>query len=160
MTHYKKGEIFTSIATDIRKRDPHQILIPVSDIICDLCWDQVTGTFTEGSRGNKCFKEKKYAITTLKYYVNKKLVQVCIRVLVNSVTCLVKKLRRSKKTSQKPGESKTILFTIFSEYLAFNNINMQYSAEPGVFAIMVGNSSRGVNLSTVTLHVMCKDNII
>lgn len=136
------------------------MLTPVSNVTCDIRGDQVTGTFTESLKGDRHFKDKKYVIAAFKDCTGEKVVQIYIRGLVSSVAQSVRVLRGFKKISLRPIETNTDSFTIFSEYLAFNNINMQYSAEPGVFAIMVGNSSRDVNLSTVTLHVMCKDNII
>ena len=136
------------------------MLTPVSNVTCDIRGDQVPGTFTESLQGDRHSKDKKYVIAAFKDCTGEKVVQIYIRGLVSSVAQSVRVLRGFKKISLRPIETNTDSFTIFSEYLAFNNINMQYSAEPGVFAIMVGNSSRDVNLSTVTLHVMCKDNII
>jgi beta-glucosidase len=88
------------------------------------------------------------------------IVQMYIRDLVSSVTRPVKELKGFKKICLDPGETITVAFTISFEHLAFTNINMEYTVEPGDFEIMVGNSSRAQDLSTVTLHVTCEDNII
>jgi beta-glucosidase len=41
-----------------------------------------------------------------------------------------------------PGETKTVALDITPESLAFYDMNMKYTVEPGEFEIMVGNSSR------------------
>ena len=39
------------------------------------------------------------------------------------------------------------------EHLSFYDVNMKYVVEPGDFEIMVGNSSRDVDLQKLILHV-------
>jgi beta-glucosidase len=80
-------------------------------------------------------------------------VQLYIRDLFSSVTRPVKELKGFIKVSLKPGESKTVALDITPESLAFYDINMNYTVEPGEFEIMVGNSSRNEDLQKVILTV-------
>ena len=53
-----------------------------------------------------------------------------------------------------PGESKTVEFVISPPvHLAFTNIDMDYTVEPGEFEIMVGNSSRDQDLIKAVLSI-------
>ena len=52
-----------------------------------------------------------------------------------------------------PGESRTIEFEITPDLLKFYDVNMKYVVEAGDFEIMVGNSSRDVDLKKVILAV-------
>jgi len=80
-------------------------------------------------------------------------VQMYIRDLVSSVTRPVKELKDFQKISLQPGETKTVALDITPELLAFYNVNMKYVVEPGEFEIMVGSSSRDVDLQKVVLTV-------
>jgi hypothetical protein len=75
--------------------------------------------------------------------------QMYARDLVSSVTRPVKEL----KVFLQPGETKTAELEITSESLAFYDIRMKYTVEPGEFEIMVGNSSRDEDLQKVVLTV-------
>ncbi|HEX9048465.1 MAG TPA: glycoside hydrolase family 3 N-terminal domain-containing protein, partial [Verrucomicrobiae bacterium] len=81
-------------------------------------------------------------------------VQLYIRDLVSSVTRPVRELKGFAKVSLKPGESRTVSLDITPESLAFYDIDMNYSVEPGEFEIMVGNSSREADLQKVVLTVI------
>lgn len=80
-------------------------------------------------------------------------VQLYIRDKVSSVTRPVKELKGFKKLWLKPGESQTVTFEITPSALAFYDIHMDYTVEPGEFDIMVGNSSNSNDLKTITLTV-------
>ncbi len=80
-------------------------------------------------------------------------VQMYIRDVVSSVTRPVKELKGFKKVSLKPGETKTVSIDIKPESLAFYDINMEYTIEPGEFEVMVGSSSRDEDLDKVLLKV-------
>jgi beta-glucosidase len=47
-----------------------------------------------------------------------------------------------------------VAFDITPEQLAFYDIHMKFTVEPGDFEIMVGNSSRDGDLQKVTLAVV------
>lgn len=81
-------------------------------------------------------------------------VQLYIKDLVSSVTRPVKELKGFSKVTLKPGESRTVALDISPESLAFYDINMQYTVEPGEFEIMVGNSSSHKDLMKTVLTVV------
>ncbi|HOP98417.1 MAG TPA: glycoside hydrolase family 3 N-terminal domain-containing protein [Verrucomicrobiota bacterium] len=80
-------------------------------------------------------------------------VQMYIRDLVSSVTRPVKELKGFKKVSLQPGQTATVALDITPESLAFYDINMKYTVEPGEFDILVGTSSRDADLQKVRLTV-------
>jgi beta-glucosidase len=80
-------------------------------------------------------------------------VQMYIRDCVSSVTRPVKELRGFQKISLEPGKTQTAALEITPKSLAFYDINMKYTVEPGEFEIMVGNSSRDCDLQKVVLTV-------
>jgi beta-glucosidase len=80
-------------------------------------------------------------------------VQMYIRDCVSSVTRPVKELKGFQKVSLKPGERKSVSLDITPELLAFYDMKMQFTVEPGEFEIMVGNSSRDTDLQMLVLTV-------
>jgi beta-glucosidase len=80
-------------------------------------------------------------------------VQLYIRDLVSSVTRPVKELKGFQKISLEAGETKTVVLEITPQSLAFYDIAMKYTVEPGEFEIMVGNSSRDADLEKLILTV-------
>jgi len=67
--------------------------------------------------------------------------QLYIRDLVGSVTRPVKELKGFKKLRLKPGESKTVTFTLTTDDLAFYDRRNNRTTEPGMFHLWVGGSS-------------------
>jgi beta-glucosidase len=80
-------------------------------------------------------------------------VQMYIRDLVSAVTRPVKELKGFRKVRLKPSETTTLALDITPDELSFYDRNMNYVVEPGEFEIMVGNSSRDVDLQKVVLQV-------
>lgn len=80
-------------------------------------------------------------------------IQLYIRDLVSSVTRPVKELKGFRKVHLEPGESTTVTLEITPHSLAFYDIDMQYTVEPGDFELMVGTSSRDEDLQKITLQV-------
>ena len=80
-------------------------------------------------------------------------VQLYIRDLVSSVTRPVKELKGFQKVSLQPGETKTVALEITPDSLAFYDVKLKYVVEPGEFEILVGNSSRDIDLQKVILTV-------
>jgi len=70
--------------------------------------------------------------------------QLYLRDRVASVTRPLKELKGFQKTELKPGEIRTIAFTIIPDMLSFYNINMKKIIEPGMFDVMVGGNSEDV----------------
>lgn len=80
-------------------------------------------------------------------------VQLYIRDQISSVTRPVKELKGFEKVSLEPGQRRTVRFEIGPESLAFYDIDMRWTVEPGMFDVMVGASSRDEDLKSVTLEV-------
>ncbi|WP_226915654.1 fibronectin type III-like domain-contianing protein [Hymenobacter siberiensis] len=72
--------------------------------------------------------------------------QLYLRDPVASVVRPLKKLKDFRKISLKPGESKTVTFTIDKAKLAFYNAKLEWQAEPGKFNLMVGSASDDIRL--------------
>jgi beta-glucosidase len=68
-------------------------------------------------------------------------VQLYIRDQVSSVTRPTKELRGFARVALKPGESRTVTFTLGPEELSTIDRRMQRVVEPGRFDVMVGTSS-------------------
>jgi beta-glucosidase len=81
-------------------------------------------------------------------------IQVYIRDIFSSVTRPVKELKGFERITLAAGESRTVVFSLTPEHLAFTNIDKQFVVEPGDFTIMVGSSSRDEDLTTIVLHVV------
>jgi beta-glucosidase len=80
-------------------------------------------------------------------------VQLYIRDLVSSVTRPIRELKGFKKVYLKPGEITTVTLDITPDALAFFDVNMKHTVEPGDFEIMIGTSSRDADLHKLTLQV-------
>jgi beta-glucosidase len=72
--------------------------------------------------------------------------QVYINDIVASVTRPVKELKGFKRISLKAGEKQTVTIKIKAKNLAFYNRKMERKVEPGMFKVMVGNSSANILL--------------
>jgi beta-glucosidase len=79
-------------------------------------------------------------------------VQLYIRDKVSSVTRPVKELKGFQRVTLKPGESRTVTFTVGPEALQMWNDQMRRVVEPGDFEIMTGNSSVALQSTTLTVQ--------
>ena len=79
-------------------------------------------------------------------------VQLYIRDIVGSIARPVQELKGFERISLKPGESRTVQFTINADLLKFYNKDLEYVCEPGEFEVMVGTDSRTVQRKTFTLR--------
>ena len=77
--------------------------------------------------------------------------QLYVHPRVSSVTQPVMQLKGFERIAFKPGEKRTVSFTVTPEMLSILNIDMHRVVEPGVFELMVGPSSD--KTSTVKLTV-------
>lgn len=75
------------------------------------------------------------------------IVQLYTRDLVSSVTTYEKNLRGFQRISLKPGETKSMTFTLGFPDLALWDRSMHFVVEPGAFRIMIGSSSDDIRLS-------------
>jgi len=73
-------------------------------------------------------------------------VQLYTRDLVSSVTTYEKNLRGFQRVLLKPGETKTISFTLTPADLSLWDRNMKFVVEPGMFRVMIGASSEDIKL--------------
>jgi beta-xylosidase len=78
--------------------------------------------------------------------------QMYIHQKIASVTRPVKELRGFERVTLKPGETKTVHFTVTPDSLKMLNVEMHEVVEPGIFEIMVGPDSE--HTSTVNLQVI------
>lgn len=75
-------------------------------------------------------------------------VQLYLKDKFGSVVRPVLELKDFQKVKLNPGESKTIEFTIDKEKLSFYNNKLEWVAEPGDFAVMIGTSSADIKLKS------------
>lgn len=78
-------------------------------------------------------------------------VQLYIRDRHSSVTRPIKELKAFERVTLRPGETRTVTFTVGPEQLRFFDRSMERVVEPGQFELMVGPSSS--ELQSVTLSV-------
>lgn len=78
-------------------------------------------------------------------------VQLYIRDMVSSVTRPVKELKGFRRVSLEPGASKKVEFELTPEHFAFYNVNKDFVVEPGMFKIMIGNSSESLKESQLEI---------
>ncbi len=74
-------------------------------------------------------------------------VQLYTRDVVSSVTTYEKNLRGFERVHLKPGETKSIAFTLRSDDLAIWDRSMRLVVEPGMFKVMIGSSSEDIRLT-------------
>lgn len=80
-------------------------------------------------------------VTNIGECAGDEVVQLYVRDLVSSVTRPVQLLRDFQRVHLAPGETKTVVFTLRAEKLAFLDREMQWGVEPGAFEVLVGGSS-------------------
>ena len=73
-------------------------------------------------------------------------VQLYTRELVTSVTTYEKNLRGFERIHLKPGETKTVSFTLSHDDLALWNRQMHFVVERGKFKVMIGSGSEDIRL--------------
>ena len=66
--------------------------------------------------------------------------------MLASVARPVMELKGFERVNLKPGETKTVSFTITPETLTMLDVNLKEVIEPGDFKIMIGSSSRDIRL--------------
>lgn len=72
----------------------------------------------------------------------KEVVQLYVNDVISSVTTPVKELRGFRKISLKPGEKKTVRFTLGPKDLQLLNEEMEWVVEPGGFEVLVGGRKK------------------
>jgi len=74
-------------------------------------------------------------------------VQLYTHELVTSVTTYEKNLRGFERVHLRPGDTKTVSFTLTRDDLALWNRKMQFVVEPGKFKVMIGSGSEDIRLT-------------
>jgi beta-glucosidase len=75
-------------------------------------------------------------------------VQLYLKDQVSSVTTYEYDLRGFERVTLKPGETRTLSFTIRPEDMALLDKNNKWTVEPGEFEIMIGSSSTDIKLKS------------
>jgi beta-glucosidase len=78
--------------------------------------------------------------------VGDEVVQMYVNDMVASVARPVLQLKGFRRVSLEPSESVTLEFDLPLKELAFYDINMKVKVEPGLYTVMVGNSSGNLSL--------------
>lgn len=82
------------------------------------------------------------------------IVQLYIRDQWSTATRPVKELKDFARVTLKPGEKRTVTFTVTPDKLAYYNRDMKYGVEPGKFDVLIGSSSLDKDLKHSVLEVM------
>lgn len=91
-------------------------------------------------------------VTNTGSYAGDEVVQLYLKDLFSSVTVYESQLRGFERVHLKPGETKTVHFTLKPSDLELLNKNMEWVVEPGDFQICIGSSSEDIRLKeTFTL---------
>jgi beta-glucosidase len=69
-------------------------------------------------------------------------VQLYIRDVVGTISRPMKELKGFEKITLKPGESKSVSFTIDESLLKYYNSQHVYTSEPGTFEVFIGPNAR------------------
>lgn len=83
-------------------------------------------------------------VTNTGHRVGDEVVQVYIRDEIASVPRPVLELRAFQRVTLQPGEARTLRFELGADDLAFWDIDMNWTVEPGEFTIFAGNSSQAL----------------
>lgn len=85
-------------------------------------------------------------VTNTGKYAGAEVVQLYIHDKVGSVTRPVKELKGFERIFLQPGETQTVTFNLPASDLAFWNIDMKHTVEPGEFTLWIGtNSEEGLS---------------
>jgi beta-glucosidase len=76
----------------------------------------------------------------------KEVVQLYIDDEISSMVTPIIELRGFEKINLKPGEKKTVAFTLTPESLQMLDAHMEWVVEPGAFKVMVGSSCEDIRL--------------
>lgn len=94
-----------------------------------------------------------FRLTNTGKIAGEEVVQLYIHDEVASVARPLKQLKGFQKLMLKPGESKEVRFTVDNDMLSFYDSNLNWTAEPGTFKLMVGSASDDIRLQT---HILLR----
>ena len=98
------------------------------------------------SMGSAETAQVQFTLTNTGKVAGEEVAQLYLRDLVASVARPLKELKDFQKVSLKPGEIRTLTFTIDKNKLAFYNTKLEWAAEPGDFNVLVGSASDDIRL--------------
>jgi beta-glucosidase len=102
---------------------------------------KVAAAPTEQSKGDKDAQLVTVDVTNAGKRDGDEVVQLYLRDVVSSVTRPVKELKGFQRVTLKPGETKSVSFTIGRDALGFWKTGKEFVVEPGKFDVTVGGSS-------------------
>jgi beta-glucosidase len=79
-------------------------------------------------------------------------VQLYVRDEVSSVPRPVLELKAFERVTLEPGEKRTVRFELAPDALAFWDIDMKWTVEPGTFSVSAGSSSASLKASKLTVR--------
>lgn len=85
-------------------------------------------------------------VTNTGKYAGDEVVQLYVKDMYSSVTVYESQLRGFERVHLKPGETKTVRFTLTPEDLELLDANMNWVVEPGDFEVRIGSSSEDIRL--------------
>jgi beta-glucosidase len=88
-----------------------------------------------------------FTLTNTGPVAGEEVAQLYLRDPVASTVRPLKELKDFQKVALKPGESKTLTFSVNKDKLAYYNQQLAWVAEPGEFQLMVGSASDDIRLS-------------
>ncbi|TDN38870.1 glycosyl hydrolase [Hymenobacter sp. UV11] len=88
-----------------------------------------------------------FTLTNTGPVAGEEVAQLYLRDPVASLVRPLKELKDFQKVLLKPGESKTLTFTVGKDKLSFYNQQLAWVAEPGEFQLLVGSASDDIRLS-------------
>jgi len=88
-----------------------------------------------------------FTLTNSGKVAGEEVVQLYLRDFAASLIRPIKELKDFQKLMLKPGESKSIHFTIDKQKLSFYNNKLEWISEPGKFYLMIGSSSFDIRLA-------------
>lgn len=91
------------------------------------------------------------SITNTGDMTGKEVVQLYTRDMVASISPDVKRLARFTKIELKPGETRSVSFTLHTRDLAFVGMNNEWITEPGDFQLMIGGNPK--ELQTIGFYL-------
>jgi beta-glucosidase len=90
-----------------------------------------------------------FVVTNTGNRAGDEVVQLYIRDVIASVARPVKELKGFQRVHLEPGQSAKLSFTITPDMLSMLNLNLDKVVEPGDFRIMIGSSSREIQLRDI-----------
>src|SRR6266550_3949968 len=115
--------------------------------------DPLVGTASLGPRGSSPTVREgsnisvSFDVKNTGAHTGDEVVQLYTRDLVSSVTTYEKNLRGFERLHLKPGETKTVSFTLTPDDLALWDRSMHFVVEPGKFRVMIGSGSEDIRLN-------------